>query len=172
VPEKIRMANRGDIPALVWCSNTSTTPGEDVGFGRPRSEHPFYDEGRLGAVWRDPNLVPSGEVWVAVHQGSVVGYVILADRGGALELHSIDVPRDRQRRGIGHQIVRWVESRARAGGKRAVTLGTSRNAAGIAWKSLPWWLSLGYRITGEEENAWTRSVGPGVREIRMRKELI
>ncbi len=68
-------------------------------------------------------------------------------------------------------MVRLVEDRARRAGKRAVTLGTSRNAAGVAWKSLPWWQSRGYRITGEEENAWTGSIGVGVREIRMEKEI-
>jgi len=86
-------------------------------------------------------------------------------------LINIDVARDRQGRGIGTRMVRVVEERARREGKSAVTLGTSRNAAGVVWKSLPWWLSRGYRITGEEENAWTRSIGAGVREIRMRKEV-
>lgn len=168
---QIRAATRTDIPAVVWCSTTSTTPEEDVGFGRPWSERAFCDEGRLAAVWRDPNLVETGEVFVAERKGEAVGVVVVADRGEALELHSIDIPRDRQREGIGRQIVRWVEARARAEGKHAVTLGTSRNAQGVAWKSLPWWLSLGYWITGEEQNVWTRSIGPLVREIRMRKEL-
>ena len=68
-------------------------------------------------------------------------------------------------------MVRFVEERARREGNRAVTLGTSRNAAGVPWKSLPWWQALGYGVTGEEENDWTRSIGIGVREIRMRKEL-
>src|SRR2546428_13220959 len=68
-------------------------------------------------------------------------------------------------------MVRLVEERARGEGKRSVTLGTSRNAAGVAWKSLPWWESRGYRITGEEENDWTRSIGAGVRGIRMEKKI-
>jgi hypothetical protein len=42
----------------------------------------------------------------------------------------------------------------------------------VAWKSLPWWQHLGYLVTHEEENEWTRSIGPGVREIRLRKELL
>jgi hypothetical protein len=68
-------------------------------------------------------------------------------------------------------LVRSVEERARAEGKEAVTAGTSRNAEGVAWKSLPWWQHLGYQVTHEEENEWTRSIGPEVREIRLRKEL-
>jgi hypothetical protein len=44
-----------------------------------------------------------------------------------------------------------------------VTLGTTRNAEGIPWKSLGWWQKLGYTVTGDEENAYTRSIGVGVR---------
>ena len=104
--------------------------------------------------------------------GRVVGCVTIEDRGPELELINIDVPRDFQGRGVGTQMVLAVEERAGREGKRAVTLGTSRNAAGVPWKSFPWWQSRGYRVTHEEENAWTRSIGPGVREIRMRKELL
>jgi len=103
--------------------------------------------------------------------GRIVGCVTIQDRGAEIELVNIDVPLELQGRGIGTLLVRSVEERARNEGKRAVTLGTSRNAEGIAWKSLPWWQHVGYKITHEEENEWTRSIGPGAREIRMRKHL-
>jgi len=168
---RIRAANRQDIPAIVRISTSSVSEEDDLGFGTPRSESAFADVARLSAAWREPNFVREEEVLVAELQGRVVGWVTVDDRGEALELVNIDVPRDLQGRGIGTRMVRLVEERARREGKRAVTLGTSRNAAGVAWKSLPWWLSRGYKITGEEENAWTRSIGAGVREIRMRKEV-
>jgi RimJ/RimL family protein N-acetyltransferase len=152
-------------------SNSAVSAEADVGFSTPRSESPFTDISRLSAAWVDPNLVRGEEVWVAEVDGPVVGCVTIEDRGEALELINIDVARELQGRGIGTRMVRLVEERARGEGKRAVTLGTSRNAAGVAWRSLPWWQSRGYRITGEEENDWTRSIGPGVREIRMRKEV-
>jgi GNAT superfamily N-acetyltransferase len=107
-------------------------------------DSPFHDASALLAAWCDPNLVQGEEVLV---------------------------PLELQGRGIGTMLVRSVEERARAAGKQAVTAGTSRNAEGVAWKSLPWWQHLGYRVTHEEENPWTRSIGPGVREIRMRKDL-
>jgi N-acetylglutamate synthase-like GNAT family acetyltransferase len=110
-------------------------------------------------------------VLVAEREGRIVGCVTVEDRGGELELVNIDVPLQLQGRGIGTILVRSVEERARSEGKQAVTLGTSRNAEGVAWKSLPWWQHLGYQVTHEEENAWTRSIGPRVREIRLRKEL-
>src|SRR5881296_2308852 len=168
---RLRPASRADIPAIVAISNSSIDEEEDIGFGTPRSELVFSDVERLSAAWQDPNLVREEAVWTAELDGRVVGCVTVEDRGDALELVNIDVPRELQGRGIGTRIVRLVEERARRKGKRSVTLGTSRNAAGVAWKSLSWWQSRGYRITGEEENDWTRSIGVGVREIRMRKEV-
>ncbi len=168
---RLRPATRQDIPAIVMISNSSVDEAKDIGFGTPRSELVFSGEDRLSAAWEDPNFVREEEVWVAEFDGRVVGCVTVEDRGEALELINIDVPREFQGRGIGTRMVRLVEERARREGKRSVTLGTSRNAAGVAWKSLPWWQSRGYRITGEEENDWTRSIGAGVREIRMEKEI-
>ena len=168
---RLRPATREDISAIVMVSNSSTGEEDDIGFGTPRSELVFSDEARLSAAWEDPNFVREEEVWLAELDGRVVGCVTVEDRGEALELINIDVPRSLQGRGIGTRMVRLVEDRARREGKRSVTLGTSRNAAGVAWKSLPWWQSRGYRITGEEENDWTVSIGAGVREIRMEKKI-
>jgi len=167
----VRAATRADAPAIVQVSNSSILPGEDVGFGGGL-DSPFHEVSILAAVWRDPNVVQGEEVLVAKAGGRIVGCVTVEDRGSELELINIDVPLALQGRGIGTVLVRAVEERARAEGKRAVTAGASRNAEGVAWKSLPWWQHLGYQVTHEEENAWTRSIGPGVREIRLRKELI
>jgi N-acetylglutamate synthase-like GNAT family acetyltransferase len=166
----VRPATRADAPGIAWVSNSSIRPGEDVGFGGGL-DSPFRDASILAEVWRDPNVVEGEEVLVAEREGRIVGCVTVEDRGGELELVNIDVPLQLQGRGIGTILVRSVEERARSEGKQAVTLGTSRNAEGVAWKSLPWWQHLGYQVTHEEENAWTRSIGPRVREIRLRKEL-
>lgn len=123
------------------------------------------------SAWQEPNIVRGNEIWVAEMNGRIVGVSKIEDKREELELVDIDVPLELQGRGIGTRIVGLIEDRARREGKRAVTLGTSRNAKGIPWKSLPWWQHLGYRITHEEENEWTRSIGPGAREIRMRKDL-
>lgn len=167
----LRPATRADIPALVEAAESSTAEGEADGFGAPAGASPWESVQRLSEAWKDPNTVRGEEVLVAETGGRVVAYVTVEPRGDALELINIDVAGAHQRRGIGTRLVRFVEERARLDGKRAVTLGTSRNAAGMPWKSLPWWQSLGYRVTGEEENAWTRSIGLGAREIRMRKDL-
>jgi N-acetylglutamate synthase-like GNAT family acetyltransferase len=126
----------------------------------------------LAALWQDPNVVEGEEVLVAEMDGRIVGCTTVEDTGGELELVNINVPRQLQGKEIGTILVRSVEERAKAEGKQVVTAGTSRNAEGVAWKSLPWWHHLGYVVTHEEENEWTRSIGPGVREIRLRKELL
>jgi len=168
---RVRPARREDIPGIVLASNTSVTDEEVAGFGGPSSSNPFVDAARLAAAWTDPNHVRSEEVIVAEAHGNVVGYVTVEDRGEVLEIVNIDVAREHQQRGIGTRLVRFVEERARRERRQAVTLGTSRNAEGVPWKSLLWWQSRGYGITHEEENAWTRSIGPGAREIRMRKDI-
>jgi len=132
---------------------------------------PFHEASKLEAVWEEPNIVRSEEVVVAEMDARIVGCVTIQERGAELELVNIDVPLELQGRGIGTLMVQSVEERARSEGKHGVTLGTSRNAEGLAWKSLPWWQHQGYRITHEEENSWTRSIGLGAREIRMRKDL-
>ena len=166
----VRPATREDIPGIVWVSNSSILPDADIGFGGG-SGSSFHDVSRLVSAWKEPNLVQGEEILVAEINGRVVGLVTIKDRGAELELINIDVPLELQGRGIGTRLVRSVEERARQQRKRAITTGTSRNAEGVAWKSLPWWQHLGYEITHEEENEWTRSIGPRVREIRMRKDL-
>ena len=166
---QVRKAARQDIQEIVQVSNTSILPDEDAGFGGGNS--PFRLASTLSAIWKEPNIVRGEEVLVAELESRIVGVVTVQDRGAELELVDIDVPLELQGRGIGKQLVRAVEKRARDEGKGVVTLGTSRNPDGVAWKSLPWWQHLGYRVTHEEENEWTRSIGPGAREIRMRKEL-
>ena len=168
---KVREACREDIREMVSVWESSVKEEEVIGFGGPSEDSPFRNAERLASAWKDPNLVGSERVFVAEVDGLVAGVVTVEDRGKELELINIDVSRTFQRRGIGTKLVEFVERMALEDGKEAVTLGTSRNAEGVAWKALPWWQSRGYRITHEEENAWTRSIGPGAREIRMRKNL-
>jgi ribosomal protein S18 acetylase RimI-like enzyme len=168
---RARPARRDDIPSIVMISRTSIIEGEDVGFGNPVVESIFGNVDKLSAAWIEPNRIGTEEIEVAEIDGQVAGCVKIEERGDDLELVDIDVTRESQCQGIGTCLVRFVEGLAMERGKKSVTLGTSRNSAGVAWTSLSWWTSRGYRITHEEENDWTRSIGPGVREIRLRKNL-
>ena len=165
----IRPGTRRDIPEIVMVCTSSTDQGEDIGFGGPATASQFGNVAKLLGAWREPNLVGREEVFVAEVNGRLVGCVSLEDKKEEIELIDIDVISDHQGQGIGSSLVQFVEEQAMERGKRAVTLGTSRNAAGLPWKSFPWWLKRGYKVTHEEENEWTRSIAPGTREIRMRK---
>ena len=167
---RVRPARRTDIPGIVQVCNSSLLPGEDIGFGGG-IPGPFQDPAKLDTAWQEPNSVNGCQVLVAEQNNHIVGVTRIEDHEKELELVDIDVPLELQGQGIGTRIVRSIEEKARGEGKHAVTLGTSRNAQGVAWKSVPWWQHLGYRITHEEENEWTRSIGPGASEIRMRKDL-
>src|SRR5437899_12437571 len=125
---RLRPARRRDVFAIVMISNSSVDEEEDIGFGTPRSESVFSDARRLSAAWKDPNFVREEEVWLAELDGRVVGCVTVEDRGEALELINIDVPRDLQRGGIGNWMVRLVDERTGTRGQRSVTRETSCNS--------------------------------------------
>jgi ribosomal protein S18 acetylase RimI-like enzyme len=170
-PIRVRPGKREDIPKIVWISNNSILPGEDIGFGGGLGS-PFINISKLSSVWQEPNIVRGNQIVVAEIEGrGVVGYAKIEERKHEIELVDIDVPIDLHGQGIGTRLVRSIEENAIKTGRRAVTLGTSRNAEGVAWKSVSWWQHLGYSITHEEENDWTRSIGSGTREIRMKKDL-
>jgi GNAT superfamily N-acetyltransferase len=168
---RVREARRMDIEEIVLVASSSVSEGEDEGFVGSSQGSPFKDAAKLSSIWEDPNFAGAEEIFVAEIDGHVVGVVTLEDRGEELELVDVDVTKRYQKRGVGTRLVEYVEAKALERKKVAITLGTSRNAEGVAWKSLIWWQSRGYDVTHEEENAWTRAIGPGVREIRMRKRL-
>src|SRR2546430_4655143 len=127
---RLRPASREDIPVIVAVSNSSIDEEADIGFGTPRSELVFRNVERLSAAWQDPNLVREEAVWMAELDGRVVGCVTVEDRGEALELVNIDVPRELQGQGIGTRMGRLVEERGRGKRKRAGTPGARRK---VAW---------------------------------------
>src|SRR5436309_14727672 len=106
---RLRPANRGDIPAIVAISNSSIDEEENIGFGTPSSELVCSDVERLSAAWQDPNLVRGEAVRMAEIDGRVAGGVTIEDRGAALELGNIDVPRELQGRGMGTRKARQVD---------------------------------------------------------------
>jgi GNAT superfamily N-acetyltransferase len=151
----VRPATRADVPGIVSVSNSSTLPGEDLGFGGGM-ESPFHDVSTLVAVRQDPNLVQGEAVWVAEMGNRIVGCVTVEDRGCELELVNIDVPLQLQGRGVGTHLVRSLEERAKAEGNER--LPSAQVATRKAW--------LGSRFPGG--NTWgtgsltkRRTHGPG-----------
>src|SRR2546422_11701919 len=105
-------AKKTDIPSIVQVCSSFILPSEDIGFGG-RPPGPFQDPSKLASIWKEPNTVEKNEIWVAEIDGRIVGVARIEDKGGELELIDIDVPRELQGQGIGRQIVRSIEERAR-----------------------------------------------------------
>ena len=164
----VRQAEISDLSSLIWCSKSSTPEDERRGFGMPVEERIFGSMENLTAAIKSRTFRIE-DASVAEVNGKVVGYVILENHEDSIELVDIAVAGPFQKQGVGKKMVEFVEARTRAQGKSAITLGTSRSAAGIPWRSVGWWKHLGFRETGEELNEWTRSFGGS--EIRMRKDI-
>jgi ribosomal protein S18 acetylase RimI-like enzyme len=164
----VRQAEISDLSSLIWCSMSSATEEERRGFSEPVEERIFGSMENLTAAIK-LRTFRIADASVAEVNGKVVGYVILESREDSIELVDIAVAGPFQKQGVGKKMVEFVEARTRAQGKSAVTLGSSRSATNIPWKSVGWWKHLGFRETAEERNEWTRSFGGS--EIRMRKDL-
>jgi len=72
---QVHKAIKADIPGIVWVSEKSILPGEDVGFGGSNS--PFHEASKLEAVWEEPNIVRGEEVLVAEMDARIVGCVMI-----------------------------------------------------------------------------------------------
>src|SRR5438093_13669510 len=74
-------------------------------------------------------LVRDGKVWVGVLDRSIVGLVVLSDCRDSLELDNISVSPSLQGRGVGRQLLAFVEARGLALDKHAITLHTNERMA-------------------------------------------
>jgi len=98
-----------------------------------------------------------GRVLVAVEGEARVGHAQLVEPGasGEIELRSLAVAEDRQRRGIGRALVERVVAEARAGGAHTLLVATA--AADIG--NLRFYQRLGFRMLRVERDAFTPSEG-------------
>lgn len=165
----IRPATRMDIPSIVRCNLTAKTEDETIGYGAPLDRRTFANEDRLEQAWGSENEV-EGELAYVFEENGVVAYVLIEVKPDAIELDNIDVTKDRQGKGIGKALVRYVEDLAREQSKKYVTLGTSRNQkTGRPWRSYRFWLRMGYSEDGEIQTDEGKQ--NGFTEIRFRKSI-
>ena len=162
-----RTATRSDISSLVWCSNFSVADDERQGFGSPRDQRKFGNIQNLSDS-RDA-IFKNNEILIAQRDEKVIGYAVIEFLNDSLELEDIAVAGHYQGKGIGKKIVHHVEGYALSRGKNLITLGTKRNATGTPWKSLGWCKDLGFEITREEHNEWTKTFSGS--EIRLAKKV-
>jgi len=107
-----------------------------------------------------PALIETGEAWVSVSDGRVVGVLVIRPGDGVLELENVAVEPDSQRQGYGRALIAFAEQQAAELGLPAVTLYTNE-AMGENLRLYP---QLGY---AEIE----RRVEDGYRRVYFRKSL-
>ncbi len=85
-----------------------------------------------------------GELYVAILDGTIAGYVVFHPRGDHLHLENVAVGPAAQGLGLGKRLVAFVEDEARRSGRAAVELYTNIHMT----ENLAMYPALGYRETG------------------------
>lgn len=131
---------------------------------------PFRDIGMAAIADDEPLSVAEldrfrreGRAWVAVdHTGFPVAYLIAGVVDGNLHIEQVSVHPDRARRRIGRRLLEHAADRARADGRRALTLTTFVD---VPWNA-PYYRRCGFRELGPDQ------ITPGLREIRQREAAL
>ena len=89
-------------------------------------------------------LIAAGAVWVAAEADVVSGVLVLHEQPPAMFVESVAVLPERQGRGLGRELLRFAESRARTAGLAEVTLYTNERMT----ENLSFYPALGYVETG------------------------
>jgi ribosomal protein S18 acetylase RimI-like enzyme len=89
-------------------------------------------------------LIAAGAVWVAAEAGGVSGVLVLHAQPPAMFVENVAVLPARQGRGLGRELLRFAESRAREAGLAEVTLYTNERMT----ENLGFYPALGYAETG------------------------
>jgi ribosomal protein S18 acetylase RimI-like enzyme len=99
--------------------------------------------------------IARGTLWVAEDFGITVGFLTAETKGEELHIDEFNVRFDRQRRGIGRQLISRALEHARAAGLRAVTLTTFRD---VPWNG-PFYAGIGFDFVEEAQ------LGPRLKAI-------
>lgn len=105
----------------------------------------------------------AGHAWVAVdHTGSPVAYLIAEVVDGNLHIEQVSVHPGSARRGVGRRLLEHAADRARADGRRALTLTTFSE---VPWNA-PYYRRCGFRVLAAGE------LTAGLREVRRREAAL
>lgn len=162
----IRKATIDDIPAIVQACLTSASQEETKGFGAP--EWGTYSvPGELKKVRTTGNKLNDGsEVVVAEKNSEVVGFIVFSLERDCAYIDDIDITKSEQRKGIGRNLVAYVEKVAKANGRRRIKTDTTENVEGVPWKSYAFWTKMGFKDTGERlPTKWSFKTIPFVKKL-------
>lgn len=149
-PLHIRLANLDDVATLFSLVEEAYTPWIETVGRRPR---PMDDDYRARCE--------NGHAWLAERDAEMVGAIVIEDMPGYLFPHNIAVAPARQHRGLGRELMRFVEDQGRRRGYDQIRLTTSEVMA----RNVALYTRLGYVIPQREptttgDRLWmTKSLG-------------
>jgi len=143
----IRPASISDIPSIVEVRSGALTDKELSGFSVPGSSQ-YYS--KLTEMWDTNNkLKDDSEVFVAVFEGKVVGFIVFSMKQCDDNIDNIVVAKEEQGKGVGRALVEYIEDLAKSRGMDVITTDTTENAQSVPWKAYGFWKKMGYEDIGK-----------------------
>ena len=145
----VRAATVKDVSSIVRIRLTALTDEELHGFSAPESAI-YSSTEKLQQVWDRENTLKDGlEVFVAEDAGTIVGFIVFKIERDYGYIDNLIVAKEKQGKGIGRELVTYVEDMTKSDGCHLIRTDTTQNADGVPWKSYGFWTHVGYRDTGE-----------------------
>jgi ribosomal protein S18 acetylase RimI-like enzyme len=143
----VRPASISDIQSIVEVRSRAITNKELSGFSVLGSSI-YYS--KLTEMWNIGNrLKDDSEVFVAVSEGKIIGFIIFSMKQCDDKIDNIVVAKKEQGKGVGRALVEYIEDLAKSRGMYVITTDTTENAKGVPWKAYGFWKKMGYEDTGK-----------------------
>ena len=131
----IRPASIIDITEIVKVRTETLTDKEISGFSAP-GDNIYSSKEKLAELWdADNKLKDNSEIFVAVFEGTIRGFIVFNRDNYADNIDNIIVDKNDQGKGIGRTLVNYLEDLAKSLGMTVITTDTIENARGIPWKA-------------------------------------
>ena len=145
----IRPASKKDIPSIVEIRKGALLEKQLFGFCVP-DDNLYSSIEELSKNWNKGNNLKDGyEIFVAESNDKVIGFIVYNMENCNDNIDNIVVAKEEQRKGVGRNLVEYIESLAESRGFDIITTDTTENSNGVPWKAYGFWKKLGYKDTGE-----------------------
>ena len=101
-------------------------------------------------MWETDNrLKDDSEVFVAVFDGKVIGFIVFNMNNCDDNIDNVVVAKKEQGNGVGRALVEYIEDLAKSRAMDVITTDTTENTKGVPWKAYGFWKKMGYEDTGK-----------------------
>jgi ribosomal protein S18 acetylase RimI-like enzyme len=145
----VRTAAITDIPSIAKIRLEALADQEITGFSIPGAGL-HYSKEMLIEMWdTDNRLKDDSEVFLAVSNGRVIGFIVFNMKSCDDNIDNIVVAKKEQGNGVGKVLVEYVEHLAKSRGMDFITTDTTENSEGVPWIAYGFWKKMGYEDTGK-----------------------